>query len=91
MLNSSDIVHVGLREVYQTRSTTNPPPVAAECSHSHRRLLALKAVKFPTLAALPNYGLCRGQRKRYEFAPLQSGGVIEFDWAGMYAQSVDWR
>jgi hypothetical protein len=92
MLNSSDIVHGGLRDVYQTRSTANPPPSSAECQLSRRRLVALNAATIPSQAALPGYGLVSGQRKGYEFGPLPtSGGVIEFDWVGVYAQSVDWR
>jgi hypothetical protein len=92
MLNSSDIVHRGLRDVYQTRTTTNPPPSSTECRLSQRRLVALNAASNPSQAALPGYGLGSGQRKGYEFAPLPtSGGVIEFDWVGVYAQSVDWR
>jgi hypothetical protein len=92
MLNSSDIVHGGLRDVYQTRSTAKPPPSSAEWRPSHRRLVALNVATIPAQAALPGYGLRPGQRKGYEFGPLPtSGGVIEFDWVGVYAQSVDWR
>ena len=91
MLNSSDIVHPGLRQVYRTGKTGSPPPGTPEWQHSRRRLLALRAAKTPADAALPAYVLCAGQRKAHEFGPLPSGGVIEFDWAGVYAQSVDWR
>jgi hypothetical protein len=92
MLNCSDIVHAGLRDVYQTRSTATPPPSSAECRPSHRRLVALNAAQAPSDAALPAYGIGPGHRKAYEFAPLStSGGVIEFDWVGIYARSVDWR
>jgi hypothetical protein len=92
MLNSSDIVHRGLRDVYLTQTTANPPPSSAECRLSQRMLVALQQATTPAQAALPRYGLGRGLRKAYEFAPLPtSGGVIEFDWVGVYAQSVDWR
>ena len=93
MLNSSDIVHAGLRDVYKTQSTATPPPSSTECGPTRRRLVALNAAKDPSDAALPPYGITNpGQRKRYEFAPLPtSGGVIEFDWVGNFARSVDWR
>ena len=91
MLNSTEIVHPGLRDIYQTGSTANPPPGSAEWRHSQRRLIALRAAKIPADAALPGYLVRPGQRKAHEFGPLPSGGVIEFDWAGVYAQSVDWR
>ena len=93
MLNCSDIVHAGLRDVYQTRSTATPPPSSAECRPSHRRLVVLNVATDPSDARLPAYGLKDpGVRKAYEFAPLPtSGGVIEFDWVGVYARNVDWR
>ena len=91
MLNSSDIVHTGLRDVYRTQQTPNPPPDRTEWSASRRRLMALDVAATPAQAALPGYGLAPGRRKAHEFAPLPSGGVIEFDWVGVYAQSVDWR
>jgi hypothetical protein len=54
-------------------------------------LVALNIATDPKHAALPAYGICNGRRKAHEFAPLPSGGVIEFDWVGNFAQSVDWR
>lgn len=91
MLKVSHIVSAGLKDVYQSSKTTTPPPGSAEWSASRRRLLALNVATSPSHAALPAYGLRAGVRKAHEFAPLPSGGVIEFDWIGSYAQSVDWR
>jgi hypothetical protein len=91
VLKISHISHTGLKEVYQSSSTLHPPPQTAEWSASRRRLLALNVATNPSDAALPAYGLRPGLRKGHEFAPLPSGGIIEFDWAGSYARSVDWR
>jgi hypothetical protein len=91
MLKAAHIVHTGLQDVYRSCSTVNPPPGSAEWSATRRRLVALNVATSPSDAALPAYGLTSGQRKGHEFAPLPSGGVIEFDWVGTYAHSVDWR
>jgi hypothetical protein len=89
MVNETDIIHMGLREIFQTTTTARPDPPQNLHRHCYRGLYALNLATSLSHQAMAGIRLQPGSGPSGHEMPIQNN-KIKFEWNNGYAIDVDW-